>query len=65
MTHLRIEGARLYAGAVTCSCGVPDCTLWHEEAQEVAGFTAPPRRDLAAMARRLREFNSRFAQWNS
>lgn len=56
--HLRIEGARLYLGAVTCSCGVADCTRWHEDAVRVAGITRATARDRAEMARRLREFEA-------
>lgn len=54
--HLRIERARLYLGAVTCSCGEPGCTRYAEEARAVAASAGGRwlRRDLARMAARKR-----------
>lgn len=56
--HLRVEDARLYRGAVTCSCGTPGCTRWHEEAIEVAATSTRPS-DLKAMEARRRAAEAR------
>lgn len=57
MIHLRFDEARLYAGAVTCSCGATDCTRWREEAHRVMnGAFSVLARDLRQMAARKAAF---------
>jgi hypothetical protein len=60
MTHLRIEKIGAF-GLDICSCGRSDCRRWHDDALLVAAFSGPRKRDLAAMAARLRAAEERPA----